>query len=224
MCDTSVTTLGVVLGQKCNKMFHPIYYASKSLNGTQQNYTVTEHELLVVVYAFEKFRAYLLGTKVLAATLDLIPWFADYAIFLVSDVMPEGLTYQQRKRFLHDVGKYFWDKSYLYRFIWEEIHTVVVDYVSKWVKAVALPENDGKSVVGFLKKNIFSRFGIPRAIISDGGSHFCNKVFSALLTKYGVKQHKVATPYHPQTSGQVEVSNREIKAILAKTVNANMTD
>jgi len=82
--------------------------------------------------------------------------------------------------------------------------------VSKWVEAVALPENDGKSVAGFLKKNIFSRFGIPKTIISDGGSHFCNKVFSALLTKYGVKQHKVATPYHPQTSGQVEVSNREI--------------
>jgi len=101
---------------------------------------------------------------------------------------------------------------------------VAVDYVSKWVEAVALPENDGKSVAGFLKKNIFSRFGTPRAIISDGGSHFCNKVFSALLTKYGVKQHKVATPYHPQMSGQVEVSNREIKTILAKTVNANRTD
>ncbi|XP_015160358.1 uncharacterized protein [Solanum tuberosum] len=101
---------------------------------------------------------------------------------------------------------------------------VAVDYVSKWVEAIALPENDGKSVAGFLKKNIFSRFGTPRAIISDGGSHFCNKVFSALLTKYGLKQHKVSTPYHPQTSGQVEVSNREIKAILAKTVNANRTD
>ena len=78
---------------------------------------------------------------------------------------------------------------------------VEVDYVSKWVEEVALPENDGKSVVAFLKKNIFSRFGTPRAIISDGGSHFCNKVFSSLLAKYGVKQHKVATPYHPQTSG-----------------------
>ncbi|XP_015167995.1 uncharacterized protein [Solanum tuberosum] len=63
---------------------------------------------------------------------------------------------------------------------------VTVDYVSKWVEVVALPENDGKSVAGFLKKNIFSRFGTPRAIISDGGSYFCNKVFSALLTKYGI--------------------------------------
>ena len=54
---------------------------------------------------------------------------------------------------------------------------VAVDYVSKWVEAVALSNNEGKSVTAFLKKNIFSRFGTPRAIISDGGSHFCNKLF-----------------------------------------------
>ena len=69
-----------------------------------------------------------------------------------------------------------------------------------------------------MKKNIFSRFDTPRAIISDGGSHFCNKLFKGLLEKYGVR-HNVTTPYHPQTSGQVEVSNRQIKQILAKTMN-----
>ncbi|XP_075494817.1 uncharacterized protein LOC142532393 [Primulina tabacum] len=69
-------------------------------------------------------------------------------------------------------------------------------------------------------KNIFSRFGTPRAIISDGGTHFCNRQFDSLLDKYGVR-HKVATPYHPQTSGQVEVSNRELKRILEKTVGAS---
>ncbi|RVW70524.1 putative mitochondrial protein [Vitis vinifera] len=66
-----------------------------------------------------------------------------------------------------------------------------------------------------LLENIFSRFGVPKAIISDGGTHFCNKPFETLLAKYGVK-HKVATPYHPQTSGQVELANREIKNILMK--------
>ena len=100
---------------------------------------------------------------------------------------------------------------------------VAVDYESKWVEVAALSNNKGKSVTAFLKKNIFSRFGTLRAIISDGGSHFCNKLFKTLLEKYGVR-HNVATPYHPQTSGQVEVSNREIKQILAKTVNANRTD
>ncbi|KAL5582963.1 hypothetical protein UlMin_015405 [Ulmus minor] len=87
---------------------------------------------------------------------------------------------------------------------------VAVDYVSKWVEVVALPTNDSQVVIRFLKKNIFTRFGTPRAIISDGGSHFCNKQFDSLLSKYGVT-HRVATPYHPQTSGQVEVSNHELK-------------
>nr|XP_009769810.1 PREDICTED: uncharacterized protein K02A2.6-like [Nicotiana sylvestris] len=73
---------------------------------------------------------------------------------------------------------------------------VAVDYVSKWVEAVALPTNDAKGVTGFLKKNIFTRFGTPRAIISDGGTHFCNRAFARLLEKYGVR-HKVTTSYHP---------------------------
>lgn len=77
---------------------------------------------------------------------------------------------------------------------------VVVDYVSKWVEAVALPTNDTRVLVNFLKKNIFSRYGTPRAIISDRGKHFCNRLFDSLLTKYGVK-YCVATPYHSQTSG-----------------------
>ena len=79
------------------------------------------------------------------------------------------------------------------------------------------------SVTAFLKKNIFSRFGTPRAIISDGGSYFCNRLFKGLLEKH-VVHHNVATPYHPQTSGQVKVSNREIKQILSKTVNTSRTD
>ena len=78
-------------------------------------------------------------------------------------------------------------------------------------------------VLKFLKENIFSRFGVPKAIISDGGSHFCNKPFESLLTKCGVK-HKVATPYHPQTSGQVELANKDIKTIPMKVVNSNRKD
>ncbi|XP_075102238.1 uncharacterized protein LOC142177447 [Nicotiana tabacum] len=97
----------------------------------------------------------------------------------------------------------------------------VVDYVSKWVEAVALPTNDARMVVGFLKKNIFTHFGTLRVIISDGGTHFCNRAFEKLLAKYDV-HHKVATPYHPQTSRQVEVSNREIKSVLTKTLNLDI--
>ena len=100
---------------------------------------------------------------------------------------------------------------------------LAVDYVSKWVEAKATRTNDSKVVVGFLKSNIFSRFGIPRAIISDQGTHFCNRTVEALMRKYGVN-HKVATAYHPQTNGQAEVSNREIKSILEKTVNPSRKD
>ena len=95
--------------------------------------------------------------------------------------------------------------------------------MSKWVEAITLSNNEGKSVTTFMKKNIFSRFGIPRAITSDRGSHFCNKLFKWLLEKYGVRRN-VSTPYHPQTSGKVEVPNREIKQIISKTVNANKMD
>ncbi|XP_068315019.1 uncharacterized protein, partial [Pyrus communis] len=100
---------------------------------------------------------------------------------------------------------------------------VAVDYVSKWVEAIATITNDHKVVLNFLKDVIFCRFGTPRAIISDGGSHFCNKPFESLMKKYNIN-HKVATPYHPQTSGQVEISNREIKNILMKTVNPTRKD
>jgi len=68
-----------------------------------------------------------------------------------------------------------------------------------------------------------TRFGTPRAIINDGGSHFVNKQFTNLLSKYGVN-HRIATPYHPQTSGQVKISNRELKNILEKTINSSRKD
>ena len=100
---------------------------------------------------------------------------------------------------------------------------VGVDYLSKGVKAVPCRAADHKVVLQFLRENIFSRFGVPKAIISDGGSHFYNKPFENLLAKYGVK-HKVATPYHPQTNGQVELANREIKKILIKVVSSNRKD
>ena len=108
--------------------------------------------------------------------------------------------------------------SFVYSYI-----LVGLDYVSKWVEAIPCKANDHRVVLKFLKENIFSRFGVPKAIISDRGSHFCNKPFKTLLATYGVKR-KVATPYHPQTSGQVELPNREIKTILMNVVNSNRKD
>ncbi|GJR13087.1 reverse transcriptase domain-containing protein [Tanacetum coccineum] len=96
---------------------------------------------------------------------------------------------------------------------------IAVDYLSKWVEAKALPTNDARVVVKFLK-SLFARFGTPRAIISDHGTHFCNDQFAKVMSKYGVT-HRLATAYHSQTSGQVEVSNRGLKRILERTVGEN---
>nr|GFD13724.1 reverse transcriptase domain-containing protein [Tanacetum cinerariifolium] len=98
---------------------------------------------------------------------------------------------------------------------------VAVDYLSKWVEAKALPTNDARVVVKFLK-SLFSRFGTPRAIISDRGTHFCNDQFTRVMIMYGVT-HWITTTYHPQTSGQVKVSNRGLKRILERTVGENRT-
>nr|GEZ76130.1 reverse transcriptase domain-containing protein [Tanacetum cinerariifolium] len=96
---------------------------------------------------------------------------------------------------------------------------VAVDYLSKWVEAKALPTNDSR-VVYKLLKNLFARFGAPRTIISDREMHFCNDQFTKVMQKYGVT-HRLETPYHPQTSGQVEVSNRGLKRILERAVGKN---
>nr|GEX01497.1 retrotransposon protein, putative, Ty1-copia subclass [Tanacetum cinerariifolium] len=96
---------------------------------------------------------------------------------------------------------------------------VAVDYPSKWVKAKALPTNDARVVVKFLK-SLFSRSGIPREIINDRRTRFCNDQFTRVMIKYGVT-HQLATVYHPQLSGQVKVSNRGLKRILERTVGEN---
>nr|GEU44427.1 reverse transcriptase domain-containing protein [Tanacetum cinerariifolium] len=96
---------------------------------------------------------------------------------------------------------------------------VAIDYLSKWVEAKALPTNDARVVCKVLK-SLFFRFGTPRAIISDHGKHFSNDQFTKVMLKYGVTHH-LAAIYHPQTSGQVEVSNRGLKRILERTVGEN---
>nr|GEV18338.1 reverse transcriptase domain-containing protein [Tanacetum cinerariifolium] len=83
----------------------------------------------------------------------------------------------------------------------------------------ALPTNDARVVVKFLK-SLFSRFGTPKAIMSDHGIHFCNDQFAKVMSKYRVTR-RLSTAYHPQTSGQVEVTNRGLKRILERTVSEN---
>ena len=98
-----------------------------------------------------------------------------------------------------------------------------VDYVSKWVEAINCPRKDANTVVGFIQRNILSRYGALRTIISDEGSHFANKLFAKLLSRYGVK-HVMGLAYHPWSNGQAEISNREVKNIREKIVNASRKD
>ena len=79
------------------------------------------------------------------------------------------------------------------------------------------------SVVRFIQRNILSRFGAPRTIIDDEESYFANKFFEKLMSRYGII-HLMGLAYHPQSNGQVEISNKEIKKILEKTVNTRKKD
>ncbi|CAL9005408.1 unnamed protein product, partial [Prunus brigantina] len=287
MCDASDFAIGAVLGQKKNKLPHVIHYASRTLNDAQLNYSTTEKELLAVVFALEKFRSYLVGSKVIVysdhaavrylltkkdAKPRLIRWIlllqefdleirdkkgcenvvADHlsrivvedqgeAVLPLNETFPDEQLYCDRCQRMGNISRRnemplknilfvelfdVWGIDFMGPFPSSFGYTyilVAVDYVSKWVEAIATKTNDHKVVLKFLRDNIFTRFGTPRAVISDGGSHFCNKPFEALMKKYNIT-HRVSTPYHPQTSGQVEISNREIKQILEKVVNSTRKD
>ncbi|CAN6551763.1 unnamed protein product [Malus baccata var. baccata] len=344
MCDASDYALGAILGQRKEKRPHVIYYASRTLNDAQLNYSTTEKELLAVVFALDKFRSYLLDTKVIIYTDHaalkylftkkeakprLIRWMLllqEFDIEIRDKKGSENVVANHLSRMVHEedavpiietfpdeqlmsvkvsepwcvhdsefnailtfchtyaCGGHFGTQRTALKvlecgFYWPTIFRdartfcmscdrcqrtgniglkqqmpqtpifsleifdvwgidfmgpfpsshgflyilLVVDYVSKWVEAKATRTNDSRVVADFVKTNIFARFGMPRVLISDGGSHFCNRTIEALLKKYNVT-HKVATPYHPQMSGQAEVSNKEIKQILEKTVGPTRKD
>jgi len=137
MCDASNYAVGAVLGQRRNKFFHAIYYASKVLNENQVNYSTTEKELLAVIFALEKFCSYLIGSKVhhienkevtkkekaimaefpdeqLFAVGER-PWFVDMANYKAGNIVPDDLNSAQKKKFFKDSNHYLWDDPYLFK-------------------------------------------------------------------------------------------------------------
>ena len=100
---------------------------------------------------------------------------------------------------------------------------LTMDYVSKWVEGIACLKNDTNTVVGFAQRNILNRYGAQRTTISDEGSHFANKLFAKLLSRYGVR-HAMGLSYHPQSNRKDKISNRKIKNILEKTMNTSRKD
>nr|GEU48138.1 reverse transcriptase domain-containing protein [Tanacetum cinerariifolium] len=332
MCNASNIAVGVVLGQRIEKHFRSIHYASKMMTEAEANYTTTEKEILAVVYAFEKFCSYHIMNKSIVYTdhsalkylfakkdakARLLRWIlllqefdfkvvdtkgaknyaADHLsrlenpyenvfdlkeineFFPLETISQEavdiltachsgptgghyGTNYTAKKVF---DSEFYWPTIYKDAFelvkncdscqrqgknsqkdempqnaiqvceifgVWgidfmgpfpnskgNKYILVAVDYLSKWVEAKALPINDARVVVKFLK-SLFSWFGTPKAIISNRGTHFCNDQFTKVMSKYGVT-HRLSTAYHPQTSGQVEVTNRGLKRILERTVEEN---
>jgi len=84
---------------------------------------------------------------------------------------------------------------------------VCVDYMNKWVEAIATRTNESRVVLRLLRENIFARYRMPRAITSGQGTHFDNQSFDAQLSIID----RLAAPYYPQTNYQVEMSNGLIK-------------
>ncbi|XP_068657999.1 uncharacterized protein [Aristolochia californica] len=222
VCDASDYAVGAVLGQRIGKASYAIYYASRTLNDAQRNYSTTEKELLAIIFSLENFdlicldelhlHETFLDEQLLFASVTLL-WYANILNYLVTNILPPGNISPRNEMpqtptlicEIFDVwgidfmGPFPVCFGYVYIFL-------AVDYVSKWVEAKATWTDDSKVVTDFIKSNIFFGFGIPRTLINDRGTHFCNRTMETLLRKYHVT-HKVSTAYHPQTSGQAEVSN-----------------
>ncbi|GJR73286.1 reverse transcriptase domain-containing protein [Tanacetum coccineum] len=220
MCDASNFTVGAVLGQRIDEKFKPIYYASKTLNDAQAYYTTTEKELLAVVFSFDKFRPYLILSKTIVYTDHSALKYlfnkkgaenlaADHLSRLKNPNMGELAEDEITNKFPDENLMILKDKL-------NDEEPWYADYVNYIVEKVsqALPTNDARVVVKFLK-GLFARFGVPKALISDRITHFCNSQLEKALLKYGVT-HKISMAYHPQTNEQTEVTSRAIKRILER--------
>nr|GEX69706.1 reverse transcriptase domain-containing protein [Tanacetum cinerariifolium] len=224
---------GIVLGHKISKNGIEVDKAKVDVVA-KLPYPTTVKELLAVVYAFEKFRPYLVLSKSIVYTDHsalkylfnkqdakprLLRWvllLQEFDITIRDKKGAENLAADHLSRLEnpHQICKIFnvWGIDFMGPFSslrGNKYILVAVDYLSKWVEVKALPTNDARVVCKILKSH-FARFGTPRAIISDRGTYFCNDQFVKVMLKYGVTYH-LATPYHPQISRQLEVSNHGLK-------------
>nr|GEX65789.1 reverse transcriptase domain-containing protein [Tanacetum cinerariifolium] len=240
MCDANNFAIDAVLGQRQENHFRPIHYASNTMTEPKSNYTTTEKEMLAMVYAFEKFQSYLITNKSIVYTdhsalkylfakkyskARLLRWvlLLQEFTFKTSQTTMRGISLSRNvvpteNKFFKDVKHYFWDDPFLFKICADQVirRCVHSQEAIDILKACHYgPTGDTLAQITQPR-----RCGTPRAIISDRGTHFCNDQFANVMLKFGVT-HRLATPYHPQTSGQVEVSNHGLKRILERTVSEN---
>nr|GEY63623.1 uncharacterized protein [Tanacetum cinerariifolium] len=230
--DASDFAVEEVLGQRIEKHFRPIHYASKTMAEAESNYTTIEKVMLAIVYAFEKLRSYLIMNKSIVYTdhsalkylfakkdakARLLRWILllqEFDFKVIDTKGAENYAVDHLSRLENPYENVIDPKE-----INESFPLETISKLSHHDQTKALPTNDARVVVKFLK-SLFSRFRTPKAIISDRGTHFCNDQFAKVMSKYGVT-HRLSIAYHPQTSGQVEVTNLGLKRILERTVREN---
>nr|GEV95698.1 reverse transcriptase domain-containing protein [Tanacetum cinerariifolium] len=258
MCDASDFSIGAVLRKRQDKHFRLIHYASKTMTKAESNYTTTEKEMLAVVYAFEKFRSYLIMNKSIVymdhSTLKylfakkdlkarLLRWVLllyEFTFKVIDTKRAENLA-DDHLSYLENPHQNVLDpKEINESFPLETLNLVstrgnsstlwFADFVNYHAGNFVVKGMSSQQKSKFFKdvKHYFwddpflFKICADQVIRSDRGTHFCNDQFIKVMQKFGVT-HRLATPYHPQTSGQVEVSNRGLKRILERTVGENRT-
>ncbi|XP_074289123.1 uncharacterized protein LOC141614261 [Silene latifolia] len=210
VCDASDYAVGAILGRRKDKGLHVIYYATLKYLLTKQEDKPRLIRWILLLKEFDLEICDKSGAK------NVVADHLSRLRFAGREILPIDDSFSDDHLLAITTGT-SWFANYANYLVG------VVDYVSKWVEAIATPTCDAKTFVKLFQKIIFPRFGVPRAVIRNGGKHFNKRHLNSLLKKYGVI-HRRGLPYHPQTSGQVDVSNRELKQILEKVVSKNRKD
>ncbi|XP_052736574.1 uncharacterized protein LOC128197812 [Vigna angularis] len=228
MCDASDYAIGAVLGQRRDKVFHTIYYASKVLNGAQLNYATTEKEFLAIVYALEKFRPYLIGSKVIIYT--------DHAAIKYLLTKPDSKPRLIRwVLLLQEFDVHIHDKKGSENVIADHLSRLINDEVTSKEEEIRESFSD-ETLLHIQQRPWFADIANFKAagILPDDLSWQQKKKFlndakqfvwdDPYLFKLGADNLLRRCVTEEETNGQAEVSNREIKRILEKTVSSSRKD
>ncbi|RDY13314.1 Pro-Pol polyprotein, partial [Mucuna pruriens] len=156
----------------------------------------------------------------------ITPWFVDICNIIVASKFPPKASKLYKEKIENDAKYYIWDDPYIWRLYSDQVIRRCIPDPKVQSVLHFCHSTSGGSHYGSTRiaRNVLEYgFGVPKDLISDQGSHFCNRAMSSLLKKYGV-EHRIATTYHTQTNGQVEVFNKEIKKILQKIANPSRKD